>query len=226
MKLQMLDRSFSLQKFGAGTQLSGAGFTLLELLIAMAIASIGLLLFSSLIIKSQDSLSEVQLMATRGELDVMLRKSILNQRALKITIDSQPQLHAVVRSDYSTITSVNALIPYGVTIYDSNGTALSGPELPSPSPVYYTTDGMHCTPGQPKCYISITSMVKIQGTPDNDLYDHIEPTRSYPSYLTILKPEFLQFSYTISIDPNKPGMARKDITRSVFITIEDIGVDP
>ncbi len=205
------------------------GFTLIEMLIGLAIGVIGVLLFSSAMLKARNSYTQIEYTGARSELVMVIRAAVLDRRALSITAQNNPVMKALVENNFTgPVTSVSSHQTYGVDLYNNTGQKISGADIDSThsvaTPVYYTMDGVICvTPGTQGCFVSVKTSFSIQGHPRVGTYHNIEPTPVYPAWSSLLRPDFIQLNYIIEYDPSAPGIARKPMEGSVFFAFEDLG---
>lgn len=229
MKRQCPFPKFNMQPVSRGG-LSRNGFTLMEMMVGLAIGCLGIFIFSSAVLKAQSSEAWVETSAARGELALAVRRTILDRRSLTVTVAMNPVLKAVVHNDYSgAVSSANSGQFYGIDLYDSSQKKIAGADAdathPTASPVYYTTDGYPCaTLGVGKCFISVKASFMFQGHPVYSSYHDVVPTVSYPAWDSRLTPDFLQFNYSIVYDDATPGITRKPVEGSVFINYDDLGI--
>jgi len=206
------------------------GFTLMEMMVGVGIGSFGILLFSSAIIQSRNLSHQVEYSAVRSELASMVRKAILDRRALLRTVENNPAVKAVVKNEFTgTISSVNSGEVYGIALFDASGNKIAGAAADNThltaSPVYYTLDGLPCTQFRVgRCFISVTASFLIQGHPQWGTHHGVEPTPTYPAWSPFLRPDFMQIRYTITSDEKTPGIFRKPIEGTVFIGFDDLGI--
>lgn len=197
------------------------GFTIIELQIGIAIGIIGILIFSSGLLAAAKSKSFIQSTMVRNELAVLVRSSISDRAAMRITIQNNPELYAMVHNDYSLIPGgfLVSNQPYPVSIYDSSGTVISGTLQ---HPVYFTSEGNSCTTiGTGNCLITIKSSLMFQGLPQNNSPDRLIPMGQYPVGPDI-NIDFIQINYSISFAETATEIGRRDINGSVIVNFEDI----
>lgn len=207
-----------------------AGFTLIEILVSLGIGTFGILAFSFAILSIMKSGEEMKTNVSRSEIAQMLRRSVLDRRALALTVQNNPVLKAVVTNDFTgPVSSVNSGEIYGIDVFDSSMTRIAGASSdnthPAANPVYYTLDGAICTNlGLHPCYISVTASFSIQGHSRLGTFHGLEPTTTYPAWDPHLRPDFLTIHYQITLDSSAPGIARKPIRSSTLFSIDDLGI--
>jgi prepilin-type N-terminal cleavage/methylation domain-containing protein len=212
--------------------LAQGGFSLMEMIVAISIGTGAILIFSSGVLATLNSVDFVQASATRDEIAFTIRRTILDHRSFKVSIEQNPVIKAITSLDFSgPVKQVYSGQPYGITLYDRSGvTVLAGPgdDGTNPEqPVYYKIDGSPCTtPGVNKCLLAVTILFSIQGNPQykEPPLHTIIPMAVYPTWAgKNVKPDFMQFDYKIDfLDDGKNGIARKNLTGSVFIDFEDM----
>ncbi len=213
------------------------GYTLVEILTSLAIASTGALGMGSLILHIQDSARSLQISTTRSELNFMIRRLLLNRNSLKETLLRNPPMKVAVTAATADYAQVGGVLytdnrAYPVGLFDNQGQRMVGAgadDTGSPeTPVYYTIEGAICsTPGFDNCLIATTAVVRIQGlamwgSPDNMFP---APAYPYPAWHASFKPEFMTVSYTIKFMADHKGVtiAKKPFTGTVFLAVDDIG---
>jgi prepilin-type N-terminal cleavage/methylation domain-containing protein len=210
------------------------GFTLVELMAAMAVGSITILFAMSMMVNSVRAATLVSSQSEKNELVGSIRRTLMDRRAIQKTIDNNPIMSASINSNYSgAITSINSNVYYGISLYDNLGERIAGPQafqtVPE-SPVYYTEAGQVCTnPANSNCAYALTASYMVQGMARYGTPYDSAPTISYPSWNPNLKPEFFQVSFRLrSLKLDTYGVARKDITGSAFYDLEEwgLGVGP
>jgi hypothetical protein len=206
------------------------GFTLMEMMVGVGIGSFGIFLFSTAIIQIRNLSNQVEYSAARSELASIIRKAILDRRALSQTVENNPVVKAIVKNDFTgAVSSVNSGEPYGINVYDASGNKIAGAAAdsthPTASPVYYTMDGLPCPELRVgRCFISVTASFLIQGHPQWGTHHGVEPTPTYPAWSPSLRPDFMQIHYMIVYDEQAPGIFRKPIEGTVFIGFDDLGI--
>lgn len=200
---------------------SAQGFTVVEMLLGLAIGFIGITIFSYGLIATGKSVWGVKTTITRNALTTLLRNSITDRSSLRKTIEQNPLLFAVIHNDYALIPggTLQSNHEYDVALFDASGTRIAGTKL---APVYYTIDGIPCTDfGSGSCLVSVTSSFLFQGLPQNNSPERMIPIQQYP-----VKPginvDFIQINYKNSFSKSNQGLVRKDVNGSVFINFEDI----
>jgi len=206
------------------------GFSLIEMLLALAIGMIGIFIFSLAVIKSYHSYSSVEFAVAHSDLTIGIRRALLDRRALEKTVALNPVLKAVVENNYSgPVTQSTNHQVYGIDLYDANGLKITGADQDATNltatPVYYTLDGFPCTTlGVGRCFVSVKSSFILQGHPRMGTFKNLEPTATYPSWDPRLKPEFIQINFVIEYDPAAPRIVRKPVFGSVFYSLNDLGL--
>jgi type II secretory pathway pseudopilin PulG len=197
------------------------GFGLVDILIAMAVSSIGLFAFSSAVLNAQTSGNFIGSLKAQSDLTFAIRRAIHDRRALKITGSNSLPMKAVVNGDWTLMTVLSGN-PYEIDLYDANGNIIAGKA--STGPVYYTLDGYPCTiPLTGKCFIAATAVFQIQGEPRMGSVGNAIPTDKYSSWDPRLRPDYIELDYKIEVLPGAPGPSRKPVTGAIFFAYRDIG---
>lgn len=201
------------------------GFTMIEVLIGLGIALIGLLIFSTGVLSTLKSAEFLKSQSSREEISQSIRRAIIDRKALQKTILANPIFGTLATGSGPDVYSS---VDYGIQILDASGMVISGAGADSTrleTPVYYTTEGYTCTtPAVAKCLIKVTSHFFIQGMPRYTSTDHMVPIDRYPAWNSALKPEFLVIKYRIEQLPSAHQIERKPIEGSVFLTFEDMEI--
>lgn len=210
------------------------GFSLIELLISIALASMGLLAISSGVVLLLNSEKSVQTTLSRTVLRTLVQKALTNRKSLKVTILSNPVMKAAVSgtaSDYAAIggTLFTDNRAYGIEIRDSGNQILAGKGADATStgstPVYYTVEGLPCsTPGMGNCLIASSAVVRIQGKAEWGTTANMIPRASYPAPNPTFKPDFMMVTYKIEIlaGTGSTNIQRKPFEGTAFILIDDV----
>ncbi len=159
-----------------------SGFTIVEILLGLGIGTLALMAASTALLTLQSRSLQIALSQARSEIIFNVRQTSWEPRALQQTIQKNPNIQKCFPATISWTTPVpagNSSPPdcpsnttFGVTLYDNNGLALSGPGIDAAGnparPAYYTSIGGPCTlapGGGSNCAFAVTTTFETLGQP-------------------------------------------------------------
>lgn len=199
------------------------GFSLFELVTSSGLSAVIFLLISGAVAMMVYAQFNLQKTVTRVELNWMLRKAIINQKALEKTITNNPVPNALYRKNYGGMEPLNTGQIYEINIYDANSNIVAGR---TDSPAFFDYDGLPCqTPGVGKCMLKVLGTFSFQGVSRYGTLNHTVPEDSYPSWHPSIPVAFMRFAYKVtSLEPaDSSELTRRPIEGSIYINPQDLG---
>jgi prepilin-type N-terminal cleavage/methylation domain-containing protein len=173
------------------------GFTLIEIVVALGIASIVFLAAGLLLNTFNQNSTYVQAMQTRNSLLSSIKS--LGSTLSVIQNSANAPENAVLKQCLSGAGCVASAIPTPVSIYQTSIEVTNGTPI---SPRFYSVNGLPCPPsltfGNPECPLQVTTGYVFQ-CPANP------PLQMLPPLNCSGPPDFLQISYSVSQATDSTG---------------------